>query len=117
MSNKLGSRRFLRFEPTSAGPVTIAVTATLIPAGESADPDLVVHDAGNVWFGDSAPTAACMDTTASAWAPGDCVETKTVSLAAKPYVLEVYEWTNTLADDDPDYPPIGRTCFDVEVTQ
>jgi len=35
------------------------------------------------------------------------------------YVLEVYEWTNTNEVDDPvpEYRPIGRTCFDVTVTQ
>jgi hypothetical protein len=31
-------------------------------------------------------------------------------------VLELYEWTNTNRTDDPDYPPIGRTCFEVTVT-
>jgi hypothetical protein len=36
-------------------------------------------------------------------------------LTAGDHVLEVYEWTNTA--DDAQFPPIGRTCFDVRVTQ
>jgi hypothetical protein len=45
-----------------------------------------------------------------------CEEVLSVSLAAGDYVLEVYEWTNTEPEDS-DTPPIGRTCFDVEITR
>jgi hypothetical protein len=42
---------------------------------------------------------------------------ETISLPSVEHVLEIEEWTNTNDSDDPDYPPIGRTCFDVTVTQ
>ena len=48
--------------------------------------------------------------------PAACVETFSPTLQVGDYVLEVYEWTNTNATDD-EYPPIGRTCFDVTVTR
>ena len=54
-----------------------------------------------------APAAAC-----SAAAPVECSETLARVLPAGDYVLEVYEWTNTNSADD-EYPPLGRTCFDV----
>ncbi len=51
--------------------------------------------------------------------PASCVETFSPTLQVGNYVLEVYEWTNTQEVDDPDpeHRPIGRTCFDVTVTQ
>ncbi len=112
-TNKLGSRRYLRFTTSGAGAHTIRATTTSAPSGERTDPDLWLHRAGPIAFADSTPTAAC---TASALA--QCTETLTRSLAASAeYVVEVYEWTNTNASDDPAFPPIGRACFDVEVTQ
>ena len=116
-TNKLSSRRFLRFTPPAAGNVTISVTATSIPANEYSDPDFYVHRQGPIAISDAAPNAACMDINGVGWNPGNCAETATVSLARAEHVLEIYEWTNTNADDDPEYPPIGRTCFDVTVTQ
>jgi hypothetical protein len=81
------------------------------PLNGAADPDLRLHvGTGQVVESDSAPTAQC-----SIGAPQQCVETFAPTLAAGDYVLEVYEWTNTNATDD-QYPPIGRTCFDVTVT-
>ncbi len=115
--NKLGSRRFLRFTPPSAGSVTITMTATSIPAGNFADPDFELYRQG--WFSESTgpPSMACEDVAALGWSPGDCVETASVSLVASEHIIDAYEWTNTNESDDPDYPPIGRTCFDVRVTQ
>jgi hypothetical protein len=107
--NKLGSRRFLRFDVQNAGSYTLTARA-VTPINGAADPDMVLHHAGEVAMSDGAPAASC-----SASAPAQCSETFTASLPAGAYVLEVYEWTNTNAHDDP-FPPLGRTCFDVTVT-
>jgi hypothetical protein len=48
--------------------------------------------------------------------PAGCNESFSRLLAPGDYVLEVYEWTNT-QDQDSEFPPIGRTCFDVEVAR
>ncbi len=110
--NKLGSRRYLRFQPSIAGTHTITVTTTSAPPGERTDPDIWLHRAGPIAFSDAAPTAACTPD-----APEQCVETLSQSLqSGAEYVIEVYEWTNT-NDSDSDDPPIGLACFDVEVTR
>ena len=110
--NKLASRRFLRF--TVANPDVYTITARAIaPLNASADPDMRLHiGAGQLIESDGAPSAQC-----TAGAPQECLETFSPTLDAGDYALEVYEWTNTNETDDPTYPPIGRTCFDVTVTQ
>ena len=112
--NKLGTRRFLRFEVAGDGPVTIEATATLIPTGESADPDLVLHRAGPLEVAESSPSAACLDVSSPGWQPENCSETLSTTLSAGEHVLELYEYTNTL-DRSSSTPPIGRACFDVTV--
>jgi hypothetical protein len=121
--NKLGSRRFLTFT-APAGTHTFTATATDIPveppadpaepptdpATVQADPDLVLHRAGAIDGSNGAPTEDC-----SAAAPAECVESFSRALSAGDYVLEVYEWTNTTSN--PNFEPLGRTCFDVRVTQ
>jgi hypothetical protein len=75
-----------------------------------ADPDLKLHTPdGTVLESTGAPQ--CTVNT-----PQDCVESFTPMLAAGEHVLEVYEWTNT-NDTTAQFPPIGRTCFDVTVTR
>jgi hypothetical protein len=111
-TNKLGSRRFLRFNVAAGGTHTITARTTSMPSGQSSDPDMVLHRAGQVAELDGAPAAEC-----TALAPALCTETGSVSLTTGDYVLEVYEWTNTNSHEDEEYPPIGRTCFDVEVTR
>lgn len=112
-TNKLGSRRLLSFRTSVAGTHTFRATTTSAPAGTSTDPDMWLHRAGPLASSTGAPGGACT--------PDDldqCIEVFSRSLeAGAEYVLEVYEWTNTNDSDDPDYPPIGRACFDVEVTQ
>jgi hypothetical protein len=108
--NKLGSRRFVRFSVASPGVHTLTARA-VAPLGAAADPDLVVHLRGRRVLESSSPSQCTAAT------PTSCVETVTAPLEAGDYVLEVYEWTNTNDSVDPDYPPIGRTCFDVTVTQ
>ena len=106
--NKLASRRFVRFTVTNPGVHTITARARA-PINAPADPDLVLH------FGAEKLTSEG-ESNCSVSTPASCVETFSPTLAAGEHVLEVYEWTNTNAADDPEYPPIGRTCFDVTVT-
>jgi hypothetical protein len=109
--NKLASRRFVRFTVTNPGAHTITVRA-IPPLNAAADPDLRLYvGGGQVIESDGAPSAQC-----AVAAPQECLETFTPTLAAGEHVLELYEWTNTNRTDDPDYPPIGRTCFEVTVT-
>jgi hypothetical protein len=109
--NKLGSRRYLRFTAASSASYTVTATTTLAPAATIPDPDMWLHRAGSLLVSQDPPPPDCDDANL-----GNCVETFGIGLDPGDYVLEVYEWTNTNAEDDPDYPPIGRTCFDVEVT-
>jgi hypothetical protein len=116
--NKLGSRRLLRFRTTSAGTHTFTATTTSAPDGTSTDPDMWLHRVGRFVPGspaeesDDPPSASCTPSNITA-----CTETFSFQLqAGLEYVLEVYEWTNTNDSGDP-FPPIGRACFDVEVTQ
>ena len=124
MTNKLGSRRFARFTPPIADSYTITATATSIPLDEItgeqnyADPDFFVYRSGTLIFPSIFPPSdACKLVDDPTWVPGNCVETTTLALGNAEYVLDLHEWTNTNADDDADYPPIGRTCFDLMVTQ
>jgi hypothetical protein len=108
--NKLASRRFVRFSVTNPGAHVITARA-VAPLNAAADPDLRLH-VGDGQVQESSEPPQCTVGT-----PQDCVETFTPTLQAGDYVLEVYEWTNTNKSDDADYPPIGRTCFDVTVTR
>ncbi len=106
--NKLGSRRFLKFTATVTANHTFTATATLIPFGEEADPDMELHQRGALLpfpLLDPPGKSGLVNVETFSWplTPGD-------------YVLEVYEWSNTNARNDPVFPPIGRTCFDVEIT-
>jgi len=110
--NKLASRRFVRFTVTNPGPHTITVRARA-PLNAPADPDWVLHLGGGLSVrSESEPNC-------SVQAPSACVEESSPTLAVGEHVLELYEWTNTNAVDDPNpqYRPIGRTCFDVTVTR
>lgn len=115
--NKLSSRRFVRFTPPAAGDVTIAVIATTIPDNAFADPDFYVHRQGVIGASIGPPSTACEEFGAPGWVESHCEEVGVISLPSEEHVLEIEEWSNTNASDDPDYPPIGRTCFDVTVTQ
>jgi hypothetical protein len=108
--NKLASRRFVRFSVTNPGSHVITVRA-VAPLNAAADPDLRLHVGGGQVQESSAPPQCTVAT------PQDCVETFEPVLQTGDYVLEVYEWSNTNKTDDADYPPIGRTCFDVTVTR
>lgn len=112
--NKLASRRFVRFTVTSPG-VHVITARAKAPLNGAADPDMLLHaGSGQTIESSTAPTSTCTTT-----APSECVESFSPTLDAGDYVLEVYEWTNTNRTDDATeaYRPIGRTCFDVTVTQ
>lgn len=106
--NKLGSRRFLKFTTAISGIHTFRAAATLVPDGATADPDMELHQRGSLL------PFPLLDPPGKS----DDANTETFSWPLTPgdYVLEVYEWTNTNARSDPEFPPIGRTCFEVEVT-
>ncbi len=110
--DKLGSRRYLRFTAPTAGIYTMTATA-VAPLNGYADPDMVLHQVGPITSSEGPPSSACQSTGTTD--PSLCTESFTASLSPGDYILEVYEWTNTTSD--PSYPPIGRTCFDVTVTQ
>jgi hypothetical protein len=105
--NKLGSRRFLKFTTTVTGDHTFTATATEVPVGKVSDPDMELHQRG----------ALLPFPLVDAPGKSDDVNIETFSWPLTPgdYVLEVYEWSNTSPGDDPEFPPIGRTCFDVEI--
>jgi PKD repeat protein len=102
--NKLGNRRFLRFNVPSARTIRINVSCpstdaacigTVVP-----DPDFVVSQASSVTFAESeTPRVEQLDYPAAA---GD-------------HVLEIYEWTHI----DPELSASerrGRTCMTVNIT-
>ncbi len=97
-SNKLGVRAFVRFTTLVSASHGIMATATLIPPGvANADPDLALHDRGEVQIADS----EVLNT-----------ETLTSTLTAgQEYVVEIIEFANITTS------PIGRTCFDVTVVE
>jgi hypothetical protein len=111
-TNKLGSRRYLKFNAATNANYTFRMTTTFAPPDESTDPDMWLHRMGPIAVFDAEPDLTCTPTTLE-----NCIEVASRGLAAGDYVLEVYEWTNTNADDDPSFPPIGKACFDIEVTR
>lgn len=91
--NRLGNRKFLRFDLAAAGSLTIR--ATNGPSGS--DPDLVLYGAGAV-LGQADSSASGAETLS------------VTGLAAGAYVIEAYEYTNL------GNAPRGDTCFDLQVT-
>lgn len=113
--NKLGIYRYLRFDVPESGRHRITVTTTEKPDdADFADPDFRVYRNGFYRRSRGQWSAECEEPDSE---PGTCIEAGNFDLSAGEHVLEVYEWTNTNALDDEQYPPIGRTCFDVEVTR
>ncbi len=111
--NKLGSRRFLRFTVNATANHMLSATTTDAPPGERADPVMRLHQRGPFGPYQTEPDVSC-----TPLALENCAEVvPAVTLSTGDWLLEVYELTNTNADDDPVFPPIGRTCFNVEVTQ
>ena len=94
-NNKIGNRRFLKFDLATAGTITIQVTA--IGAGSPVpDPDFWL-------YGDGTPQGSESGT------PN--IEQATFSLPAGGYVIEVYEYSHI----DPSNGVRGVTCMNVTV--
>ncbi len=108
--NKLASRRFLRVEIPVGGLYTVVSRATLMPEEQAASPGIVVHRVGRIAATHAQPGDVC----SVGDPPSACAVSLTGQLSAGTHVIEVFEWTNT--QDNPDHPPIGRTCFDVQIT-
>ena len=85
----------MRFTVTNPGVHTITARARA-PLNAAADPDLVLHLGGGQTLESSETAPSCTVGT-----PASCVETFSPTLQVGDYVLEVYEWTNTNAHDDP----------------
>jgi len=101
--NKLGNRRFLRFNVPSAR--TIRITSTCDSRTDSTcagdpvpDPDFVLTRAFDVTYAESS-------------IPGR--EELVFGATAGDYVLEVYEWSHVDFDESS---PRGRTCMTVNIT-
>lgn len=109
--NKLGARAFVRFTTPAPGLYSITATTTEVPPGRTADPDVALHGQGLLYLSNASPDPV----QCTAQMPSGCVETFERFLGEGTFVLEVYEWTNTQAADA-EFPPIGRTCFDVSVS-
>ncbi len=107
--NKLSSRRFLRVEIPVGGLYTVTSRATLMPEFQAASPGIVVHRVGRIATTQARPGDVC----SVGDPPSACAVSITGQLSAGTHVIEAFEWTN--AQEDPDHPPIGRTCFDVQI--
>ena len=107
----LGSSQYFKFNASSTGNYTVSATATSVPQGERPDPAFAVYRRGFAAASQRPPSAECTPENIA-----NCIERVSAPLpaGAGDYVLEVVEWTNV--DRHPDNRPIGRTCFDVEVT-
>ena len=109
--NGLGVWRFVRFAATVEGRYTISATATTAPRGQRADPVLGLHSTGYVGGIHAPPNARCQ-----AGALPYCTQRMAAQLPVQPgdNVIEVAEATNANQADG--RAPVGRTCFDIEVT-
>jgi hypothetical protein len=94
--NNLGAREFLPFTITSPGIYGFTVAATTMPLGTDSDPEIVLHQRGEIFRSESDDPN--LETFDRVMTPGE-------------YVLEVYEFGNV------DLGTLGRTCFDVEIDQ
>jgi hypothetical protein len=92
--NNLGARQFLPFTITNPGIHTFTATATMVPGGASADPEIILHRQGEIFRSESA---------------GQNLESFDRDMTPGEYVLEVYEFGNIGPDT------LGRSCFDVEI--
>jgi hypothetical protein len=90
-SNGLGVSGFLRVDIPAAGSRTVTAMPTIVPAGQSAAPRIVFHQAGEVQ-----PN-------------GVRASPRSVDLGTGAAVIEIYEDSNRSG------PAIGRTCFDVTI--
>jgi hypothetical protein len=111
--NKLGIIQYVRFTVTAMGTVSYSATATVIPAGETTDPDMWVWQPPSPFFVEILESA-----------DADSESTKVIDNVLQPgdYLMEVFEFSNRrggkiVSGDPPADAAIGRACFDVTITQ
>ena len=88
--NKLGNRKYVRFNIDSTGTYTVKVETS--KGSRSSDPDFYLHDVSNhrlVYIGEEAEYN---------------LESKSLNLESASYLLDVYDWEN-----------IAGTCFKVSL--
>ena len=111
--NKLNTIQFVRLTITTAGMHTFTATATVIPAGETTDPDMWLR---------RPPSSGIFEVFESQTADSESGVSVNF-LPADDYILEVFDFNNRssvkLTANPPIFggPPIGRACFDVTVTR
>ena len=112
--NKLGNRRFLRFQKNTAGSVNIlatGVTGSLLGSGMAEDPDILVHVRGIPQsFGtgnDGLPIGQSGESRR---------ESMTVVLAAGTYVLEVYDFQTIDPEVRPQDRPTTPRCMTLSIS-
>ena len=107
--NKLNSIQLVRFTIPSHGAHTFTASATVIPGGQTTDPDMWVYQPpfSGIYAVFETETANTESGTAPFLAAGD-------------YIIEVFDFNNRsskkLLSSTFGGPPIGRACFDVAVT-
>ncbi|MEM1440360.1 MAG: hypothetical protein AAF545_02835 [Pseudomonadota bacterium] len=99
--NKLGIRRFVRFNVPAAGSYTVQATTTNPPASGQSDPDIVIYQVERIALGFSAVADS---------------ETLVTSLAAGEHVLEIYEYSYLRGDVPAISQPDDNTCFDLTIS-
>ena len=109
--NGLGVWRFLRFTAPVGSGVTMSVTPTSAPSGERPGARTSLYRMGIVQEAQGTPSAAC----GPEYLPG-CGKRVSAPPSERrgEYVLAVAEATN--ASRHTNVQPIGRTCFDVQVS-
>ncbi|MEO1117045.1 MAG: hypothetical protein AAFX75_04120 [Pseudomonadota bacterium] len=99
--NRLGIRRFARFEVPAAGSYTIQATTTNPPASGQSDPDIAIFQVGFVAAGFSGVANS---------------ETLVTTLAAGQHVMEIYEYSYLRGDVPAISQPNDNTCFDLTIS-
>nr|MDJ0751523.1 hypothetical protein [Woeseiaceae bacterium] len=108
--NKLNSIQFVRVTIATSGFHTFSATATVIPAGETTDPDMWLR---------RPPSSGIFEVFESQAANSESGLSNNF-LPAGDYILEVFDFNNRssskLLSPVTGGPTIGRACFDVTVT-
>jgi hypothetical protein len=110
--NKLNTIQFLRLTLATPGALTFTATATVIPAGETTDPDLWLR---------RPPANGIFEVFESTTANSETGVSQNLNLVGE-NIIEVFDFNNRgsaklLPPNTQGGPTIGRACFDVTVTQ
>ena len=109
--NKLNTIRFIRLNIPVAGTHTFTATATVIPVGETTDPDMWLRQP---------PSNSIFEVFESVTADSESGVSQNF-LSTGDYIIEVFDFNNRASSKllSPVFggPTIGRACFDVTVTR